>query len=225
MRIAVALAAGILAVLASASAQQAPGPANPAPVAAAASAPQNPSASAHITLDDALRLALQHNYALLALRSTILQNQAQEITANLRPNPTLAWDAQFLPIFQPDNFNNDYLNNIAQFDIGASYLFERGKKRQHRLAAARDATTVVRSQVSDSERQLQFNVAQQFINVLLAESSLEFAKQDLNSFQKTVDISEARRRAGDMSEGDLLKIKLQLLSATERLTHRFKGAC
>jgi cobalt-zinc-cadmium efflux system outer membrane protein len=211
MRIAVALAAGILAVLASASAQQAPGPANPAPVAAAASAPQNPSASALITLDDALRLALQHNHALLALRSTILQNQAQEITANLRPNPTLAWDAQFLPIFQPDNFNNDYLNNTAQFDIGASYLFERGKKRQHRLAAARDATTVVRSQVSDSERQLQFNVAQQFINVLLAESSLEFAKQDLNSFQKTVDISEARRRAGDMSEGDLLKIKLQLL--------------
>jgi cobalt-zinc-cadmium efflux system outer membrane protein len=211
MRIAVALAAGILAVLASASAQQAPKPANPTPVPAAASVPQNPSASAHITLDDALRLALQHNHALLALRSTILQNQAQEITANLRPNPTLAWDAQFLPIFQPENFNSDYLNNTAQFDIGASYLFERGKKRQHRLAAARDTTTVVRSQVSDSERQLQFNVAQQFINVLLAESTLEFAKQDLNSFQKTVDISEARRRAGDMSEGDLLKIKLQLL--------------
>jgi outer membrane protein, heavy metal efflux system len=211
MRIAVALTAGILAVLTSASAQEALPPANPKPVPAVASAAQNPSASAHITLDDALRLALQHNHALLALRSTILQNQAQEITANLRPNPTLAWDAQFLPIFQPDNFNNDYLNNTAQFDIGASYLFERGKKRQHRLAAARDATTVVRSQVSDSERQLQFNVAQQFIDVLLAESTLEFAKQDLNSFQKTVDISEARRRAGDMSQGDLLKIKLQLL--------------
>src|ERR1700746_1458146 len=210
MRIVVALAAGILAVLTSAFAQEAP-PANPAPVPVAAPAAQNPSVSARITLDDSLRLALQHNHALLALRSTILQNQAQEITANLRPNPTLAWDAQFLPIFQPDNFNNDYLNNIAQFDIGASYLFERGKKRQHRLAAARDDTTVVRSQVSDSERQLQFNVAQQFINVLLAESTLEFAKQDLNSFQKTVDISEARHRAGDMSEGDLLKIKLQLL--------------
>ena len=210
MRIVVALAAGILGVLTSAFAQEAP-PANPTPVPVAAPAAQNPSVSARITLDDALRLALQHNHALLALRSTILQNQAQEITANLRPNPTLAWDAQFLPIFQPDNFNNDYLNNSAQFDIGASYLFERGKKRQHRLAAARDATTVVRSQVSDSERQLQFNVAQQFINVLLAESTLEFAEQDLDSFQKTVDISEARRRAGDMSEGDLLKIKLQLL--------------
>ena len=98
MRIAVALTAGILAALTSASAQEALPPANPTPVPAAASAAQNPSASAHLTLDDALRLALQHNHALLALRSTILQNQAQEITANLRPNPTLAWDAQFLPI-------------------------------------------------------------------------------------------------------------------------------
>jgi len=164
-----------------------------------------------IALDDALRLALQHNHALLALRSTILQSQAQEITANLRPNPVLAWDAQFLPIFQPDQFSGDYLNNNAQFDAGVSYLFERGKKRQHRLQAAKDATAVVRSQVSDSERQLIFNVAQQFINVLLAESSLAFAQQDLDSFQKTVDISETRFHAGDMSEGDLLKIKLQLL--------------
>jgi outer membrane protein, heavy metal efflux system len=173
--------------------------------------PQSPAAPSSITLEDALRLAVQHNHALLALRSTILQSQAQEITANLRPNPVLAWDAQFLPIFQPDQFSSDYLDNSAQFDAGVSYLFERGQKRQHRLRAAKAATAVVRSQVSDSERQLIFNVAQQFINVLLAESTLAFAQQNLDSFQKTVDISEARFRAGDMSEGDLLKIKLQLL--------------
>jgi len=173
--------------------------------------PQSPAAPSSITLEDALRLAVQHNHALLALRSTILQSQAQEITANLRPNPVLAWDAQFLPIFQPSQFSSDYLDNSAQFDAGVSYLFERGKKRQHRLQAAKAATAVVRSQVSDSERQLIFNVAQQFINVLLAESTLQFAQQNLDSFQKTVDISESRFRAGDMSEGDLLKIKLQLL--------------
>ena len=172
---------------------------------------QASAAPSSITLDDALRLALQHNHALLALRSTILQSQAQEITANLRPNPVLAWDAQFIPIFQPDQFSGDYMDNNAQFDAGVSYLFERGKKRQHRLQAAKDATAVVRSQVSDSERQLIFNVAQQFINVLLAESTLSFAQQDLDSFQKTVDISETRFHAGGMSEGDLLKIKLQLL--------------
>src|ERR1035438_9851289 len=44
---------------------------------------------AKITLDDAIQLALRHNHTLLAARTTIQQNQAAEITANLRPNPTL----------------------------------------------------------------------------------------------------------------------------------------
>jgi len=164
-----------------------------------------------ITLDEAIRLALQHNHALLAARTTILQNQALETTANLRPNPTLSWDAQFLPIFQPNQFTADYINNSAQFDLGIGYLFERGKKRQHRLQAAKDQTTVSRSQVTDNERQLTFNVSQQFIGVVLAQSTVDFARQDLDSFQKTVDISEERYKAGAVSEDDFLKIKLQFL--------------
>lgn len=178
-----------------------------------ASAPQTPPASAasRISLDDAIRLALLHNHALQAMRTTIQQSLAEEITANLRPNPTLGLDAQFLPIFQPNKLDGDYLDQSAQFDAGIGYLFERGRKRQHRLQAAKDQTSVVRSLVTDNERQLVFNVSQQFVDVLLAESTLEFAQQDLDSFQKTVDISKERFRAGDMSEGDFLKIKLQLL--------------
>ena len=175
----------------------------------AQAATTQPSA-ARISLDDAIRLALQHNHALQALRTTIQQSLAEEITANLRPNPTLGLDAQFLP-FQPSQITSDYINQQAQFDAGVGYLFERGKKRQHRLQAAQDATAVVRSQVSDSERQLTFSVGQQFVDTLLAESTLEFAQQDLDSFQKTVEISKERYRVGDLSEGDYLKIKLQLL--------------
>ncbi len=70
---------------------------------------------------------------------------------------------------------------------------------------------MTRSQVADNERSLTFSVASGFINVELAESTLELAKQDLKSFQNTVDISEARYKAGDIGEDDLLKIKLQML--------------
>ncbi|HEY2856885.1 MAG TPA: TolC family protein [Terracidiphilus sp.] len=166
---------------------------------------------ASISLDDAIQLALQHNHTLLAARTTIQQNEAEETTANLRPNPVLIGDSQFLPIFQPSQFTGDYFDNTAQFDLGVSYLFERGKKRQHRLQAARDATAVSRSQVTDNERTLAFSVASQFINVELAESTLALANQDLKSFQNTVEIAEARYKAGDIGEDDLLKIKLQTL--------------
>jgi cobalt-zinc-cadmium efflux system outer membrane protein len=164
-----------------------------------------------ITLEDAIQMALHHNHNLLAARTTIQQSQAEETTANLRPNPVLLGDSQFLPIFQPSQFSSDYIDSTAQFDLGISYLFERGKKRQHRLQAAKDQTAVTRSQVDDNERSLTFNVASQFINVELAESTLELANDDLKSFQNTVDIGEARYKAGDISQDDLLKIKLQLL--------------
>ena len=164
-----------------------------------------------ITLDDAIQMALAHNHNLLAARTVIQQSEAQETTANLRPNPVLLGDAQFLPVFQPGHFSSDYLDNSAQFDLGVSYLFERGGKRQHRLEAAKGQTAVTRSQVADSERSLAFQVAAQFTRVQLAESTLDLAQQSLKSFQDTVDISKERYRAGDISEDDYLKIKLQLL--------------
>src|SRR5580700_4022999 len=164
-----------------------------------------------IGLDQAIDIALAHNHAMQATRTLIFQNQAQEITANLRPNPVLGGDAQFIPIFSPSDFSTEDLDLAQQFDLGLSYLFERGHKRQSRLQAAQDQTAVTRAQVTDAERTLAFNVGQQFVSVLLAESTLQFAMQDLQDFQQTVDIAEAQYKAGDISEGDLLKIKLQLL--------------
>jgi outer membrane protein, heavy metal efflux system len=187
---------------------QSPAPQAPSPPAQALA--QNP-ASVTVSLDDAIQMALRHNHNLLAARTTIQQSEAEEITANLRPNPVILSDWQFLPIFQPSQFSADYLDNTAQFDLGVSYLFERGKKRQHRLRAARDVTAQTRSLVADNERGVAFSVASGFINVELAESTLALAQQDLQGFQNTVDISQARYNAGDIGEGDLLKIKLQML--------------
>lgn len=164
-----------------------------------------------INLDSAIDLALKHNHSIKATRTQIQQNQALEITANLRPNPVLGLDSQFIPFFSPQDFSGTNLDQTQQFDVGLSYLFERGKKRQHRLQAARDQTAVTRAQVADAERTLTFNVAQQFISVLLAESSLQLAQEDLKAFQQTVDISQEQLKAGYIGEGDFLKIKIQLL--------------
>ena len=167
-------------------------------------------APVRITLDEAIDLAIAHNHALKATETQIPQSQAQEITAALRPNPTLTADALFIPI-EPQNFNSNNLANVTEFDASFSYLFERGGKRHRRIEAARDATAQTRYQVSDAERTLIFNTAQQFITAQLAESNLDLANQDLASFQQTVDIAQAQYKAGAISEGDLLKITVQLL--------------
>ena len=164
-----------------------------------------------ITLDDAIQMALRHNHNLLAARTTIQQSEAEEITANLRPNPVLFADWDYLPIFTPSSWTATYLNESTEGDLGLTYLFERGKKRQHRLQAAKDITAQTRSLVVDNERSLTFNVASQFIAVQLAESTLELAEKDVNSFRQTVQVSEHAYQVGQISEDDYLKIKLQLL--------------
>ncbi len=167
-------------------------------------------APVRITLDQAIDLAIAHNHLLKATQTQIQQSQAQEVTAALRPNPTLTADSLFVPI-EPQNFNSSTISNVTEFDASVSYLFERGGKRHRRIDAARDVTGQTRYLVSDAERTLTFNTAQQFVTVQLAESNLDLANQDLASFQQTVEIAKAQYKAGAISEGDLLKITVQLL--------------
>src|SRR6516164_3394876 len=170
----------------------------PAVAATTAGGQQTP---VKIDLEQAIQIAIAHNHALKAARTQIQQSQAQEITASLRPNPVFSADIGFVPIFSPSYFGTPVSENPLppEFDAGVAYTIERGHKRQARTQAARDQTAVTRSQISENERTLTFNVAQQF------------ALKDLASFEQTVGISEVRYKAGDISENDFLRIKLQLL--------------
>jgi outer membrane protein, heavy metal efflux system len=172
---------------------------------------QTAKTAVRISLDEAIQLAVQHNHVQEAARNNILQSEAEETTANLRPNPQLTVDWEYLPFFTPSSFTLDYLHDSSEADFGVSYLFERGHKRQRRLQAQKDITAVTRSQVADSERQLIFQVATLFFNAQLAESTLDLAQQDVKSFQQTVDVSEHEFKVGGISENDYLKIQVQLL--------------
>ncbi len=160
-----------------------------------------------ISMDDAVRIAFAYNQTLRAERLNIDQNKAGEITAALKPNPTLTLLVDTIPLFSPQliRFNTQiYSESLA-------YTYERGGKREKRLSVAKDNTDVSAKTVTDNERQLRFQVVQAFVNVLLAKSVLQFAKEDLANFSQEVDLNHARVVAGDLAEGDYLKISLQKL--------------
>src|SRR5208337_2852487 len=79
-----------------------------------------------ITLDEAVQMALQHNHNMMAARTAIDQDLAMEVTANLRPNPSLFADWEYLPLGSPAKQNpdlypgvstGDYLRNNTEGDI------------------------------------------------------------------------------------------------------------
>lgn len=167
--------------------------------------------SVRISLEQAEKMAIAHNRTLQAERTLILQSKANQTTARLRPNPVFETDSLFLPVFSPSQFTSKNLSNNIEFDAGISYPFELGGKREARMKAAQEATNVTTYQVRNYERRLRYRVAEQFINVLYAQSKLSFAKQDLTSFDGSLSISQKQYKAGSISHGSLLKIQLQRL--------------
>src|SRR5487761_2069943 len=160
-----------------------------------------------ISKDDAVRIALAYNQALRANRLNVDQSRANEVTAALKPNPTISLGMDALPIFAPQTIRFD----TQIYSAILSYTVEKGGKREKRVAVAKDNTQVAAQTVTDNERALKFQVVQAFINVLLAKSVLVLAKDDLANFSQEVDLSHARLVAGDLAEGDYLKLSIQKL--------------
>lgn len=160
-----------------------------------------------ISKDDAVRIALAYNQSLRANRLNVDQSKANEITASLKPNPTISLGADAIPIFAPQTIRFD----TQIYSAGLSYTVEKGGKREKRVVVAKDNTQVAAQTVTDNERTLKFQVVQAFINVLLAKSVLVLAKDDLANFSQEVDLNHARLVAGDLAEGDYLKLSIQKL--------------
>ncbi len=160
-----------------------------------------------ITMEDAVRIALQYNQSLRAQRLNVDQSKAEEITASLKPNPTLGNLIDTIPLFSPQTIRL----STQIYSESLSYTVERGGKREKRVVVAKDNTDVAAKTVTDNERQLRFQVEQAFINVVLAKSVLQFSKDDLANFSQELDLNKARLTAGDLAEGDYLKLSLQKL--------------
>jgi cobalt-zinc-cadmium efflux system outer membrane protein len=178
-----------------------------------------PGAATHVSMADAVRLALEHNHVLRAQRLNTDLSKADEITAALKPNPVFTSTNENFPISAPSNlFSWENLANNQNFVESVSYLFERGGKREKRTLVARDTTDVAAKSAADAERQLSFQTAQAFINVLLAKSTLELAEEDLQNFSNVVEVNRERLRAGDLAEADFYKISLQKLQFEQDLS-------
>src|ERR1700683_3543015 len=65
------------------------------------------AAGSPLSLDDAVRLAVAHNQALLAQRLGIDISKADEITAGLKPNPNLALGFDGVPV-APSQVNGTF---------------------------------------------------------------------------------------------------------------------
>ncbi|MDR3737441.1 MAG: TolC family protein [Terracidiphilus sp.] len=132
--------------------------------------------------------------------------RANELTAYLRPNPqfTVATDGtQIAPhkgVWQP-LVGTDFVPTL-------SYLHERDHKRELRRDSAREGTQIAAAGHEDVQRSLEFTLRTAFVNTLQAKAVLDVAKSDLEYYDKIIEISRERLKAGDLAEIDFERMEL-----------------
>lgn len=146
------------------------------------------------------------NPVLKADALSVDEMKAEEITAYLRPNPQFTLSTDGTQIAPHNGVWQPFVG--TQFQPNFSYLHEREHKRELRLETAKEGTQIAGSQHEDLERNLIFNLRSLYVATLQDKAVLELARADLEYYDKIIDISRTRFKAGDIAQIDLDRIEL-----------------
>jgi len=146
------------------------------------------------------------NPAMKADQSNVDELKAEEITAYLRPNPQFTLGADGTQIAPHEGYWRP--TSGTQVQPNFSYLHERGHKRELRLETAKESTRIGVSLHEDLDRNMIYSLRTAFVQTLEAKAVLQLARADLDYYDKIIDISQARYKAGDLAQIDLDRIEL-----------------
>jgi cobalt-zinc-cadmium efflux system outer membrane protein len=191
----VALALGVVVGL---SAAQAASQARP---------PAPPTAPQVWTWEQVKERLQLNNPTLLADKLNVDEARAQEITAFLRPNPTLTLSVDGTQVSPDKGVWRPFAGTYET--PGISFLQERRHKRQLRLESAKKGTLIAESSHADMERTVLFNLRSAFVSALQAKAVLQLAKDNIAYYDKVLGISRDRFQAGDIAQIDLDRLELQ----------------
>jgi cobalt-zinc-cadmium efflux system outer membrane protein len=154
------------------------------------------------------------NPTLLAAKIGIDESKADEITAYLRPNPDFTASIDQINPFSlqpsPSGGSDGYRPFAFAFPSASlSYLYERRHKRELRRDSAQQATTIAQSQLADTERNLLFNLRSAFVTTLQQKEVLRVTQDNLSYYDRLLNVSRDRFKAGDIAKVDLVRLELQ----------------
>src|SRR5277367_4169058 len=167
---------------------------------------QRASAQAPLTWQQVQQKFEAANPTLRAGQLNIDESKANEITAFLRPNPDLTLSLDQFDPFTPNPYRP--ITNL-QPGIAASYLYERMHKRDLRKESAEKATTIAQSTQEDLRRTLTYTLRNAFVQTLQAKAVLALAKENLEYYDKLLDVNRIRFKAGDIAEVDMDRLELK----------------
>jgi cobalt-zinc-cadmium efflux system outer membrane protein len=146
------------------------------------------------------------NPTLRAGQLNISESKAQEITAFLKPNPSMTFSVDQFEPFSGNPYRP--IGSLLPF-VSFDYLHERQHKRELRLDSAQKSTAIAESQQLDLERTMLFTLRSAFVQTLQAKQLLVQAQANLDYYSKELAIFRSRFQSGAIARVDLDRMLLQ----------------
>jgi len=184
----------------------------PARAAETAAAP----AVGALTMDEAVRIALDRNREVIAARLDIEVAQLDVVAARIYPNPVATYSLGNLVINgnkQGGMVEPQFFSQPVQ-SIGVSEIIDVWAKRGARTRAAERGVEERRLQVEDALREIVYAVRSAFADVTREQHERQLAREIADRYSDTVRVSRGRFRAGDISEAELRRVELEGLRYT-----------
>lgn len=165
---------------------------------------QTNNALTSLSLDSVIDQFLKRSLSVEAARYRVEIARAEQIAASLRPNPTINISFENFKISGDTPFNRLYETAITY-----AQTIELGGKRRLRQEVADLGISVAEAQLADVLRQRMFEVKTAYYDAVLANMTYEGAIENRDNFNELLKFNQIRFEEGDISEGELLKVKLE----------------
>lgn len=157
-----------------------------------------------ITINDAIKIIKENNYDVKIASYEVKKVEGQYIQTKFYQNPTLSVNYTGLVFGK----NIVYDTGNTMLSIRVDQPFELGGKRENRIKSAFYQLQSVNYQKEDTTRSVILNFLSVYFQTLSDKSYYEYLKQDLDDYEKMLQIQEKKQKAGFLSLIDYMKLQL-----------------
>lgn len=170
----------------------------------------------HVSLEQAVKLALERNLEFQAKREELGIAEGRSIHANLflQRNPELDGDVSNRRLKKTENGSD---KNLPQGGVALMQEFEIAGQPGYRRQAARENLERVKFEIGDFERTLRFRVTDVFLKLLNSESKIKQAERIVELRSRLYDASKKRLSLGDIPEAQVILAEFELNRARSDL--------
>ena len=159
-----------------------------------------------MTVDEAVREALE-SHPVLAVQAQRIQSVTGQVQqAGLRLNPRLFIQSENWNVGNP---NIPIASTFTDQFFYASQGLERGNKRQLRVELAQQAVRLSQDERDILARQIAARVKLAYWAAAGAQRTVELLKQTQEYMQQTIEYHEIQLREGAIAEGDVIRVRLE----------------